>query len=1037
MAIANRKKPLAAFERLKMDLAEKRRELRVQSAQEKVRTVALRMRQATDMLKICRMICLQLEQLGVSEIRNIQTALFSRERGTYRNYEYYARHKKSIGTETRYDNHPITRIFANKMLQGKGKFYIRHLRGDQVKEWIAHQKTTNVFIDSYLNHTRRLSYYWYSLGPVALGISTYKPLSPESKALFMRFLSVFELAYRRYLDIDQALSQAREARVEASLEKVRAIAMGMKKPADLLNVCETMYREFTRLGFDGMRNAMINIHDDAQKTFVNYDYSDTIGKSTNHLAYSIHPLVEKQIREIRSAPDAFSQTCFTGKDLAAWTRFRKAIGEKDDPRIKLKGGLYYYFYSTGAGSVGISTFGPLAEDKIVLLRRFRNVFTLSYRRYADIAIAESQAREAEIQLALERVRARTMAMQNSAELSDTVYELFQQFRYLGEDPDQATIGIVNEADRTIDYWVTMYGQPVRKMFRFSITEPHVTNKIYEAWKLGKKSLVIDLRGKALQAFMKYRAAKGGAAVNPREKRRVINVGFFQKGLLNVQSREDRSEESLRLLERFATVFDQTYTRFLDLKTAEAQVKEAQIENALEKVRSRTLAMQRSEELAQTASVLFQQLILLGIEPNRLYIGITEKSSPLIEFWTTDEDGSRVGTMFRADASRNASMKKMLRGWEKEEKTLVMEMQGKELQEYFRYLVEELQVPFREGLSQKRRWQYIAYFSKGFIGMAAPDEQPPGTLHLLERFAFAFNLTFTRFNDLKLAEAQALQAEQDLAEIKAARKKAEDALTELQATQAQLVQSEKMASLGELTAGIAHEIQNPLNFVNNFSEVSSELIDEMKQELSKGNADDAIAIAGDVQQNLAKISFHGKRADGIVKSMLEHSRTASGKKELTDINQLADEYARLSFHGMRAKDDRFQVVIRTEFDPEAGRVILDPQAIGRVLLNLLNNAFYSVNERKKTEKGPYQPAVTIRTARTDHQVAVMVSDNGTGIPQSVRDKIFQPFFTTKPTGQGTGLGLSLAYDIITKEHRGVLQVDSRQGEDTTFTILLNG
>ena len=270
------------------------------------------------------------------------------------------------------------------------------------------------------------------------------------------------------------------------------------------------------------------------------------------------------------------------------------------------------------------------------------------------------------------------------------------------------------------------------------------------------------------------------------------------------------------------------------------------------------------------------------------------------------------------------------------------------------------------------------------------------------------------------------------EIEDQKKRLEQALQKLQSTQAQLIQSEKMASLGELTAGIAHEIQNPLNFVNNFSEVSNELIVEMKEELSKGNYDDANAIADDIKQNLEKINHHGKRADAIVKGMLQHSRSSSAEKEPTDINALVDEYLRLCYHGLRAKDKSFNATLKTDFDNTIGNINIIPQDIGRVVLNLLTNAFYVVDEKKKSGIENYEPTVSVSTKKISEKVEIKVSDNGNGIPQKVMDKIFQPFFTTKPTGQGTGLGLSLSYDII-KAHGGEIKVETREGEGTTFII----
>ena len=265
-------------------------------------------------------------------------------------------------------------------------------------------------------------------------------------------------------------------------------------------------------------------------------------------------------------------------------------------------------------------------------------------------------------------------------------------------------------------------------------------------------------------------------------------------------------------------------------------------------------------------------------------------------------------------------------------------------------------------------------------------------------------------------------------------KIEKAYSELKSTQTQLIHSEKMASLGELTAGIAHEIQNPLNFVNNFSEVNNELLAEMNDEIEKGNYKDVKAIAKDITDNQEKINHHGRRADAIVKNMLQHSRQTKGQKEPTDINALCDEYLRLSFHGMRAKDKSFNADFETEFDNTIGKINIVPQDIGRVLLNLFNNAFYAVNEKKKLDGEKYQPVISVQTKKENNSVRITVSDNGNGISQKIVDKIFQPFFTTKPTGQGTGLGLSLSYDII-KAHGGEIKVQTTKGQGSEFIVQL--
>ena len=273
------------------------------------------------------------------------------------------------------------------------------------------------------------------------------------------------------------------------------------------------------------------------------------------------------------------------------------------------------------------------------------------------------------------------------------------------------------------------------------------------------------------------------------------------------------------------------------------------------------------------------------------------------------------------------------------------------------------------------------------------------------------------------------------EIDLQKTKVERTLGELKATQTQLVQREKMASLGELTAGIAHEIQNPLNFVNNFSEVNTELIDEMYQEISKGNYEEVKTIAADIKDNQQKISQHGKRADFIVKGMLQHSRNSTGERQLTNINVLADEFLKLSYHGLRAKDKSFNAELKTNFDENLPKINAVQQDIGRVLLNLFNNALYAVNQKQGKLGANYKPEVSVTTSAENGYVVIKVKDNGNGIPDAIKEKIMQPFFTTKPTGEGTGLGLSLSYDMVVKGHGGSIKVNSQEGEGSEFIITL--
>jgi signal transduction histidine kinase len=307
----------------------------------------------------------------------------------------------------------------------------------------------------------------------------------------------------------------------------------------------------------------------------------------------------------------------------------------------------------------------------------------------------------------------------------------------------------------------------------------------------------------------------------------------------------------------------------------------------------------------------------------------------------------------------------------------------------------------------------------YVGDVSPltDEK----LDLVQTLADAFSIAYARYEDFK--------------NIEEAKNKIEVTLNELKSTQAQLIHSEKLASLGELTAGIAHEIKNPLNFVNNFSEVSRELLDEMKEELQNKNNEEVIELIEDLKQNLERINQHGKRADSIVKGMLLHSRGTSGEKMLTDINNLLDEYVNIAYHGMRAQNQEFNITMEKDYDDTLEKINVVPQDISRVFMNIISNACYAAFDKKKTSGDDFDPVLKVSTKNLDGKIEIRIGDNGNGIPADILDKIFQPFFTTKPTGEGTGLGLSLSYDIITKVHGGQLKVETKADQSAEFIVTL--
>jgi len=669
-------------------------------------------------------------------------------------------------------------------------------------------------------------------------------------------------------------------------------------------------------------------------------------------------------------------------------------------------------------------------------RQSKKAYTLLQKQNGEI---ETQRKQALIEAALERVRSKTMAMRNSHDVANTVVAMFDELIKLGiEKTVRSGIAIIKDIDY-MELWTASSNpneEVVLTIGHLNTTIHPLLQNFYNAWKNKEPRFSYELAGNDVKDY--YLALNQSPDypvqidIESLPSKLFHNTFIFDEGAIFVFSPEQLTAGDIQIYKRFTGVFGLTYRRFLDLQKAEAQAREAQIEAGLERVRSRTLAMQKSDELAQTAVVVFKELIGLGIQPNRLYIAIIKNETGDAEFWITDEDGSKVSSAFETNMNDNGSFKKMHEGWKEKKRSLMIDMKGKELENYFHHL-NNLNVPFKDGLIKKRRVQYIAYFNAGFIGMASPDEQPEATVFLLERFAAVFNLTFTRFNDLKIAEMNAIRAKEDLVKLQTEKKKAEDTLKELQAAQTQLIQSEKMASLGELTAGIAHEIQNPLNFVNNFSEVNTELIDEMQQEIDKGDYVEVKVISNNIRENQQKISQHGKRADFIVKGMLQHSRTSTGERTLTNINVLADEFLRLSYHGLRAKDKSFNAELVTNFDESLPKINIVQQDIGRVLLNLFNNAFYAVNQKQKTAGEDYKPEISVTTSTDSGNIVIKVKDNGNGIPDAIKDKIMQPFFTTKPTGEGTGLGLSLSYDIVVKGHGGKIDLNSSEGKGSEFVI----
>jgi signal transduction histidine kinase len=842
----------------------------------------------------------------------------------------------------------------------------------------------------------------------------------ENLSVLKRIAKVFDQAYIRFLDLQKAEAQAREAQIEAGLERVRYSAMAMQSSEDVASATAIMFNEISLLGVEAMRCGITVIYPDrtADVWAATTTAEGKEMKGMGSINFGDHPLWIGLFDAWKNKEEYYSYA-LQGEDLHAYYQALADSPNYDSSYIQKQNMPDQVFYARFFEQGAVFTFSlqPHNEEKRRVLKNFTAVFALTFRRYLDLKQAEAQAREAEIQLSLERVRARTMAMQRSEELAETSELLFEEYQKLrlvkgvqaGTAADRATIGLFNEPNRTYDLWLTgLTGKKLEHTFQVSFDEPVNIVKVYKAWKEGKSSLVVDMQGEQLNQWFDHLQSIGlPVSQDLYGKRRVNHYAFFSKGNLGISTNEPLTAEGLDLLQRFADTFNITYTRFLDLKDAEARAQEAVKEASLDRVRAEIASMRTAVDLQRITPLVWRELTALGVPFLRCGVFIVDDAKGRIQFYLSSPDGKSLAVLDQPFDESDVTLN-VTNHWRKQEM-------------YSTHWDKEAFLKFAQGLVDQgqvtdvRQYQggdktpelltlQFLPFAQGMMYVGSAEDLSVTQLALVQTLADAFSTAYARY--------------EDFVQLEAANEQIESTLRDLRATQTQLVQSEKMASLGELTAGIAHEIQNPLNFVNNFAEVSAELLDEMKEALATGNPQLATEIAQDVKENLEKINHHGKRADGIVKGMLQHSRSSTGQKESTDINALCDEYLRLAYHGLRAKDKSFNASFETDFDASTGKINIQPQEIGRVVLNLINNAFYAVTERKQKSPEGYQPRVIVRTKKTPDAVLITVEDNGTGIPQKVLDKIFQPFFTTKPTGKGTGLGLSLSYDIV-KTHGGEL------------------
>lgn len=854
----------------------------------------------------------------------------------------------------------------------------------------------------------------------------------------------------------QLAARNRELEIEAALEKVRVRAMVMQKSAEVMDVAVTVYDQLQTLGFT-FGAATVIIMDEKTGNMEHW-LAGFIRKG--HVdSYPVtnvdHPLHAAQLAAWR-AGENFVSIEWSGPALKQYaeemftqTGYQNLPDEEKALLSAQEQAVFNLAYMRHGALMWAPT--ALTSEKANILQRFAKVFEQSYTRFLDLRKAEAQAREARIEAALERVRARTMAMQRSEELAAVAELLFKQVSELGIQTWTTGFNIWRDDNNGYEDWITNPRGGFIEPYSIDSTVFSVFRQVSEAKKRGETFYVQYEEGETLKETYRWLSQ----FADKKQFENILESGFqfperqydhfvFGAKVSLMFITYVPVPEAHDIFKRFGKVFEQTYTRFLDLKKAEAQAREARIEAALERVRSRSLAVHKSEEFTEVIKVVFERLRELEIAVSSASINVFIEGSKDTEVYIcgSGEEGlvlSHFRLIYFDHPIFNDRIFAYEQGLDFFSKTYSKEEKNRFYECQFEVSgLKSIPAAIKKMVLDSERYTISLALTKNSMIVVNDFEGKSLSameIDIVKRFARVFEQAYIRFLDLQKAEALALRAAQDLVEIKAARTKAEDALVKLRATQAQLIQSEKMASLGELTAGIAHEIQNPLNFVNNFAAVNKELLAEMKQAIDNGNYSEVGAIATDVEANEEKIAHHGQRADGIVKGMLQHARAGTAKKEPTDLNRLVEEYLRLSYQGMRAKDMTFKATVETHLEKAALRVAVVPQDIGRVLLNLFNNAFYAVHQKNKQFSSPFEPVVSVSTRQQDGVVEIVVKDNGTGMSAGIVAKIFQPFFTTKPTGEGTGLGLSLSYDIITKGHGGLLSVRTTEGEGSEFKVQL--
>ncbi|HEX6848840.1 MAG TPA: ATP-binding protein [Chitinophagaceae bacterium] len=1025
------------------------REAQIEAALERVRAKAMAMHKSDDLHAAVTIMFEEFQKLNLDVLRCGVGILDKNSRTG----EIWATSISDSGIAVQisasesFDTHPLMSLIYESWQKQQDLDYV--LQGQDLIDYYRAMKLSELKLPESqfaLSEDDLQPQYYYGAMFKAGGLYSFrnKPFTDEDIKIMRRFASVVNLTYNRFIDLQKAEASAREAQIEAGLERVRARTMAMHSSEDVSAATATMFTELEKLGIENYRGGITNIFPDRTQEVwsVNNLAEGKSVKAVGRFNIDDHPFWQLMFHDWETKKD-FTHYFLADDDKEEYIKVLNMTQGYLPQAFQQFPNVHFQVYYFNEGAVWTNSLHRHTDEEQQIMKRFASVFSLTFRRYQDLKKAEAQAKEATIEAALERVRGKAMAMHSSKDLATTIGVFYHELEGLNLTPRRCGVGLINKETWTAEISTmnaTVDGQSVELVGVLDMRSHPILTGVYNNW-LTKTEYHPVLRGNEIKEYYQLLRPQVAFPDYPADTAQYGYFFFFDEGGVYAWTEKELQEDELKIYRRFTSVLSLTYKRYKDLKDAELRAQNAVKEAALDRIRADIASMRTVEDLDRITPLIWNELKTLKVPFIRCGVFIMDDSQQFIHTFLSTPDGKAIAA-FHLPYNTPGNIALVISNW-RDKKKYIDHWKETEFRQFAEILVQQGALSsagnYLKTIPHGGFFLHFLPFLQGMLYVGNTEKLNSEEIELIQHVADAFSTAYARYEDFNRLEAAKQQVDKTLVDLKQA--------------QQQLVQSEKMASLGELTAGIAHEIQNPLNFVNNFSDVSNELLEEMKGELVTGNTQSAMEIVEDIKQNLEKILHHGKRADAIVKGMLQHSRTSSGQKEMTDINMLADEYLRLAYHGLRAKDKSFNAKFETHFDSNIGKVNVIPQDIGRVILNLINNAFYAVSEKQKYSGNArpddprlndsvgqaggrgYEPTVTVTTLKDNGRIEIKVKDNGNGIPQKNLDKIFQPFFTTKPTGQGTGLGLSLAYDIITKGHGGELKVETKEGEGTEFVISL--